>query len=470
MLRRFSVNFALFSMVLDAILIFASLYAAIHIRPFLNVFPFTADIDQPTQVPGLLYPLFSAIWVGIFLLLSVYDSRRNLRVVDEFTSLTLASILAGVSLAGMLYFSYRDVSRALFLTFVLLSYVGLLSWRSGSRLAFRLLNGKAQSHRRVLIVGAGPVGRQLQKKIVQSPYLGLKVAGFLDDDPDKRRGHSDILGSLEEAHGIIKRSPIDDVVIALPQRAHKRVNALVAELHTLPVKVWVIPDYFHLALHKAVIEEFAGIPMLDLRAPALNDYQRMVKRIFDLVLAFLALPPSITLMGLIALVIHLEDRGPVIFRQQRVGENGRLFEMLKFRTMVPGAEEMRFLVEYKDDSGHLVHKTPSDPRVTRAGRFLRRTSLDELPQLFNVIRGDMSLIGPRPEMPYLVDQYEPWQRQRFVVPQGITGWWQVNGRSDKPMHLHTEDDLYYVQNYSLWLDFQILLKTIAVVLRGNGAY
>jgi exopolysaccharide biosynthesis polyprenyl glycosylphosphotransferase len=470
MLRRFSVNFALFSMTLDAILISASLYAAIHIRPFLSTFPLAADINQPMQVPKLLYPLFSAIWVGILLLLSIYDSRRNLRAVDEFTNLTLASILAGVSLAGTLYFSYRDVSRALFLTFVLLSYLSLLLWRSGSRLAFRLLNGKAQSHRRVLIVGAGPVGRQLQEKIVQSPFLGLKVIGFLDDDPDKRKSHPDILGPLERVGEIIKKSAIDDVVIALPQRAHERVNALVAELHRLPVKAWVIPDYFHLALHKAVIEEFAGIPMLDLRAPALNDYQRIVKRTFDLLLAFLALPPSLVLMGIIALAIRLGSSGPVFFRQQRVGENGRLFEMLKFRTMVPHAEEMRSMVEYIDEQGHLIHKTPADPRVTQVGQFLRRTSLDELPQLFNVIRGDMSLIGPRPEIPYLVDQYEPWQRQRFAVPQGITGWWQINGRSDKPMHLHTEDDLYYVQNYSLLLDLQILFKTIGVVLRGKGAY
>lgn len=470
MFRRFSVNFTLFSIVLDGILVALSLAAANYARPFLSFFPFTADINQPMQLPVVLFPLFASIWLSIHLLLSVYDGRRNLRVVDEFTSLTLASLLAGVSLAGLLYFSYREVSRILFLAFLLLAYLLMVLWRSLARLAFRLLNGKAHSHRRVLIVGAGPVGRNLQEQIDKNPFLGLTVSGFLDDDAKKRNRQVDILGNINEAHRIVRSLRIDDVVIALPQRAHKQVSCLVAELHKLPVRVWVIPDYFHLALHKAVIAEFAGIPMLDLRAPALNDYQRMIKRTFDLVLAFLALPPSLTLMGLIALAIRLEDGKPIFFRQQRVGENGRLFQMLKFRTMVPGAEEMRYLVEYEDDSGHLVHKIPSDPRVTRVGSFLRRTSLDELPQLFNVIKGDMSLIGPRPEMPYLVDQYEPWQRQRFAVPQGITGWWQVNGRSDRPMHLHTEDDLYYVQNYSLWLDFQILLKTIAVVLKGDGAY
>jgi lipopolysaccharide/colanic/teichoic acid biosynthesis glycosyltransferase len=138
--------------------------------------------------------------------------------------------------------------------------------------------------------------------------------------------------------------------------------------------------------------------------------------------------------------------------------------------MIPNAEKLSHMVERLDESGNLIHKSADDPRVTRVGRVLRRTSLDELPQLFNVLIGDISLVGPRPEMPHLVERYEPWQRKRFAVPQGITGWWQINGRSDKPMHLHTEEDLYYVHNYSLLLDMQILIKTVGVVLRGKGAF
>ena len=148
-----------------------------------------------------------------------------------------------------------------------------------------------------------------------------------------------------------------------------------------------------------------------------------------------------------------------------------MFEMIKFRSMVKDADRLRDLVEKYDEEGCLIqNKSADDPRITRVGRFLRRTSLDEIPQLFNVLRGDMCLVGPRPELPYLVDQYELWQRKRFAVPQGMTGWWQINGRSDKPMHLHTEEDLYYVQHYSMWLDLQILFKTVWTVLRGKGAY
>jgi lipopolysaccharide/colanic/teichoic acid biosynthesis glycosyltransferase len=144
--------------------------------------------------------------------------------------------------------------------------------------------------------------------------------------------------------------------------------------------------------------------------------------------------------------------------------------MYKFRTMVKDAEKMQPMVQRLDADGNPVYKHPDDPRITRVGRVLRRLSIDEFPQLFNVLRGTMSLVGPRPEMPYLVEKYQSWQRKRFAVPQGATGWWQIHGRSDKPMHLHTEDDLYYVQNYSIWLDIKILVRTVWIVLRGKGAY
>jgi exopolysaccharide biosynthesis polyprenyl glycosylphosphotransferase len=207
-----------------------------------------------------------------------------------------------------------------------------------------------------------------------------------------------------------------------------------------------------------------------LRASAIDDYQRMLKRVFDISIGGIGLLLASPILALVALAIVLEDGHPVFFRQKRAGENGRVFEMLKFRTMIRDAEKMRSEVEYVDADGNLIHKSKNDPRVTRIGRFLRRFSLDELPQLFNILAGTMSLVGPRPEMPYLVEKYQPWQRKRFAVPPGLTGWWQVNGRSDRPMHLHSEDDLYYIQNFSIWLDIQILVRTIWVVLIGKGSY
>jgi exopolysaccharide biosynthesis polyprenyl glycosylphosphotransferase len=246
--------------------------------------------------------------------------------------------------------------------------------------------------------------------------------------------------------------------------------AIVQALDKEPVRLWVALGFFDLALYRTGIEDFAGIPMLDLRASAIDDYQRLIKRIFDFVLSLLGLILISPLLGLISLAILLEDGRPILFRQKRVGENGRIFSMLKFRTMVKNAEELKSQVEQVDADGNLIHKTRNDPRITKVGRVLRRFSLDEFPQLINILNGTMSLVGPRPEMPYLVDKYQPWQRKRFAVPPGLTGWWQITGRSDKPMHLHTEDDLYYIQNYSIWLDIQILVRTIWVVLIGRGSY
>ncbi|RME48344.1 MAG: exopolysaccharide biosynthesis polyprenyl glycosylphosphotransferase, partial [Caldilineae bacterium] len=199
-------------------------------------------------------------------------------------------------------------------------------------------------------------------------------------------------------------------------------------------------------------------------------FQRAVKRTFDIVVGSITLLFALPVMAVVALAIKLDSPGPIFFVQDRVGEGGRLFKMLKFRSMVADADARREEVITQTEDGQLLHKHADDPRITRVGKFIRRTSLDELPQLFNVIKGDMSLVGPRPEMPWLVELYEPWQYKRFAVPQGITGWWQVNGRSDKPLHLHIEEDLYYIQHYSLLLDVLILWKTLAAVVKKSGAY
>jgi lipopolysaccharide/colanic/teichoic acid biosynthesis glycosyltransferase len=203
---------------------------------------------------------------------------------------------------------------------------------------------------------------------------------------------------------------------------------------------------------------------------SLSSCERRIKRVGDLLLGTALFIVSLPLWALIAVAIRLDSPGPILLKQQRVGQNGKLFWMCKFRSMIKGAEEHQHdLIRYTED-GRLLFKYSDDPRVTRVGRILRRTSLDELPQLLNVFRGEMSLVGPRPELPWIVERYEPWQWERFAVPQGLTGWWQVNGRSQKPMHLHTDEDLYYIHNYSLLLDLRILLRTIGVVITGRGAF
>jgi exopolysaccharide biosynthesis polyprenyl glycosylphosphotransferase len=471
MIRRFSVDFAIFTMIVDGLIISASLWLAVLIRPQLDEYvKFAREIPISITIDPLLYPIFSVMWVLVLLLFSVYDTRKNFRFANEMTNITLGSFLASISLAGLLYLSFREISRALFGSFVVFAFFGLVMARVCYRLVFKFNRNKGVKARRVLVLGAGEVGQRLHMQVKKYKDLGFEFAGYLDDDPQKSK-IPQVLGKLDESREIILNKKVNDVVLALPTWAFHKVNELIACLHDLPVRVWVVPDYFALALHQAKIEELAGIPMIDLRAPALNEYQLMVKRLFDLVVTFTTAPLVLPFIGLLALLIRIDSRGPAFFTQKRVGENGRIFKMYKFRTMINDAEQLRHYVEKVDQNGQILQdKTQSDPRVTRLGRILRKASLDELPQLFNVLKGEMSLVGPRPEMPYLVEQYQPWQRRRFAVPQGITGWWQINGRSDKPMHQNTQDDLYYVQNYSIWLDLVIILRTIWVVLKRKGAY
>jgi exopolysaccharide biosynthesis polyprenyl glycosylphosphotransferase len=469
MLRRFSLDFAIFSFVLDTIIIALSLGIATSYRPALNELAFAKYIPGPILLPKLLYLFFPILWTLILYFFSVYDGRRNVRVWKEIASLSGGSLLAMVALAGILYLTFRDTSRLLFLSFAILAFLSILTWRILYRVSFKLGIIKGVHPRRILILGSGFASTEIERQVRSYQNLGLTLVGIIDisNEPTSTQTLS---GPLSEAGQIIHQYQVDDVVITIPGTNSDQLFQVISKLSTLPVKLWIIPDYQKLAVFKAKIDEFAGIPMLDLRAPGLTESQRIIKRSFDLFVTFLLSPIYLPLMGIIALLIHRDSPGPILFRQARAGENGRVFPLYKFRSMVANAEELRHLVEYKDEQGRLVHKTQDDPRVTRIGRVLRRASLDELPQFINVLRGEMSLVGPRPELPHLVEEYELWQHKRFSVPPGMTGWWQIHGRSDRPMHLHTQDDLYYIDNYSIFLDLSILLKTISAVWRRRGAY
>jgi exopolysaccharide biosynthesis polyprenyl glycosylphosphotransferase len=471
MLRRFSINFALLSILIDILVIEASLVLAASFRPYLDGFWFIKPIPEGTGIPLPLYVLFPVITIVIFSAFSLYDGKKLLRVVDEFSSLTFAFLILSIAMAGILYLSFREVSRALFFMFIFFAFCGFLLWRILARVFFRIrkehLNG---STRRVLVVGAGLLGQKVCENITNHAVENLCMVGYMDDDHQDAVKGIKILGRIDDIRQIVHEHKVTDVVVALPHSEYQKLSHIISLIDDAPVRIWVALGFFDLALYKTDITNVAGIPMLDLRASALSEYQLQVKRAFDLILGSVMMVISLPFMIVSSLIIWLQDRGPIIFRQQRIGENGRLFTVYKFRTMVTNAEQLNASVSHNDENGNIIHKTRNDPRVTPMGHFLRRFSLDELPQLFNVLEGSMSLVGPRPELPYLVEKYQPWQRKRFTVPPGITGWWQVNGRSDKPLHLNTEDDLYYIQNYSLLLDIAILMRTTWTVVMGKGSF
>ena len=471
MRRYYQSNYVLFLATADLALTCISLFLAGQAR---FILPYGVRLtEKMVTLPLVVYAAAAVIWGVNFVLFSVYDRRRLLRIVDEAQLVTAAVAMSNLVLAGLLYLTYRDVPRLLFVYFVVLDVFFLLMLRLTLRIGFRIAGARRMQEVRVLIVGAGKVGRQVAQEIQTQSWTGLTLVGYLDDDPTKQESvleGAPVLGQLEAANRLVQSQRIDEVILALPLRAHGPLEDLVLALQTLPVRVRVVPDFFDLAIFRATIEDFGGIPLIGLRDPAIDGYNRTIKRAFDLVIATLGLLLVWPVMLLVAVAIKLDSPGPVFFKQPRVGENARVFTMIKFRSMVVDAEQRQAEVMKTTDNGVVMHKTANDPRITRVGHFIRRTSLDEIPQLFNVLKGDMSLVGPRPELPFLVERYERWQRQRFAVPPGITGWWQINGRSDKLMHLHTEDDLYYIRNYSPLLDLQILWRTIAVVLRGRGAY
>jgi exopolysaccharide biosynthesis polyprenyl glycosylphosphotransferase len=318
---------------------------------------------------------------------------------------------------------------------------------------------------RVLIVGTGDIARSVAEKMMAKSDPGLLLTGFAAEngDTDAPVGSIPVLGNMTDTPAIVDTESIDHIIFALSPNEHRSLKEIILRLYDRPVRIFVVPDVLELAFFRVSMQEWHGIPILGLKEPVITGFARVEKRLFDLIVAAGMLLLLWPVMLVTALAVRLDTPGPIILKQARVGENGSIFTLYKFRSMTQDAD--RQPVDARQG-----HKQRGDPRVTRVGRFIRRTSIDELPQLFNVMKGDMSMVGPRPELPAIVENYEPWQYKRFAVPPGITGWWQISGRSDRPMHLHTEDDLYYISHYSPLLDIQILLKTIWVVIKGEGAY
>ena len=467
MIERISRRLANSVLFWDIVVTLFCLYLTVKLRLLL---PFGQGLQNwQVRLPLVVYVAVAVIWLVVFLLLTPQRSLFTNSMVEATGRLIGSVLLAGLVLAGMLYLSpFRQVSRLQFVYFLSINIAALTVVHFIARWYIRSHLSHYQ-HRRVLIVGTGGLGEQLAHEFAQRPWAGAQVIGFASDTP-LSDSKLPVLGRVAETVAIVQQHHVDEVVFALPHDQQAMMVDLSLQLQRHPVMVHTVPGLIDLAFARTSVGTLGGIPLISLRESTLSESQRLFKRIFDVTVSLLLLLLLAPLMIVLAIWIKLDSDGPVFFVQDRIGEHGKPFKMIKFRTMYQDADRRWHEVAQRDADGRLLHKTPHDPRITRVGRRLRRTSLDELPQLFNVLRGEMSLVGPRPEMPYIVNEYEAWQWQRFRVPPGITGWWQVNGRSDKPMHFHTEDDLYYVQNYSFWLDLMILTKTIIVVWRGQGAY
>jgi exopolysaccharide biosynthesis polyprenyl glycosylphosphotransferase len=466
MLERLGYRLARGVLALDILLTLLCLYAASQIR--LRVDLGNELTSRQTQLPWFVYVIVALVWLTLFLIMVPHRRLATAGLIEAIGRLVATVGLAALTFAGVLYLSLRDVSRLQFIYFTALNLSTLVLFHLAVRL-YAQARSPSPGQRRALVVGDSIAAERLAEEFARRPWTRVTVVGYVSDHRDAP-SRVPRLATVAETPRLVTERQIDEVIFALPAQQHERVAKLSLTLLQQPVMVHMIPGVLDMTFARTPVETMGGIPLISLRESALTQPQRIFKRVFDVLASaglLLLLGPA---MLLIAALIKLETPGPVFFMQERIGEQGRRFKMIKFRTMYQEAERRWQDVARRDEQGRLIHKQETDPRVTAVGRKLRRSSFDELPQLINVLRGEMSLVGPRPEIPHVAEEYEPWQWQRFRVPPGMTGWWQVNGRSDRPMHLHTEDDLYYIQNYSFWLDLRILLKTVVVVWQGHGAY
>jgi exopolysaccharide biosynthesis polyprenyl glycosylphosphotransferase len=458
-------RYRLLLMVLDVLATITCLAAVEYLRPLLP----GNEVAVGSGLPGpLVYLLIAVLSHAVFAVTGVYDIGRMPNFGEQARRLAGSYLLTIISFAGLLFFTFRQVSRLLVIYFSIANLIVLLTARFAvtSYLRFKRPDKGRGS---TVIVGASENGIFMAENMMRFHSSVIRVAGFVDDVQTGSLP-APMLGTIADLPRIVAEAGIEIVVIALPGGCSSQIEDLVFHLESLPVKVYVVPDISGLALASAELEFVGSLLVLGIREPAIKGHRRVAKRVFDVTLSALVVLITWPVLLLIAIAIKLDSPGPVIFVAKRVGENGKLFDMFKFRTMKVGAELLQTEVTTRDRNGIPVFKVKEDPRVTGVGNLLRKTSLDELPQLFNVLRGDMSLVGPRPEQPFITEDYDHWQWQRLSVPPGVTGLWQISGRSELPMHLNTQYDIYYVRNYSTLLDLKILLKTVGVVFNGKGAY
>ena len=450
---------------------------------FLIAYWMRYDLQVPKVVAPenwVPYAVFQPVaWVLTLLLLivfalgGVYHQKRGRSLLDEVYAVLNGTATAIVIVMAATYLIRFYHSRFIFLL-VGAVVVGLLGMeRLLLRIARAELRKRGHGIRRVVIVGAGEVGRSVMRNIVARPELGYLVVGFVDDDPGK--GSTDIgrfkaLGGLENLPHIVGREAVDEVIITLPWMYHRKILSIVRQCERHDVRSRIVPDLFQLSLSRVEVEDLAGIPLLSLSGPSADNWLWWVKRALDFSVGLIGLALTPPLMLVIGLAIKLDTPGPVIFSQTRVGKGGRPFTCYKFRTMRVGADEEKERLARLNEAQGALFKIKNDPRMTRIGRLLRRTSLDELPQLYNILKGDMSLVGPRPPLPEEVSQYLEWHKRRLETWPGLTGLWQVSGRSNLTFDEMCLLDIYYVENWSLTLDTKIVLQTIPKVILGDGAY
>ena len=466
--------------VVDLALTTVAFFAAFFVRDML--LPAVDPAHFPTGLFPIseylkIYPIVLIIWSILFFTYNSYHSHRTIPLTREAIT-TIRVVGVGIVLLATLAYllPLRQLSRSWFILFAAMAAVLLVAEKILVRVIARWVRSKGLNYRTVLIVGTGRRATDIAHLIADHQYWGYKILGFVSDGHRLSNGWARyrIFGSVPELRHILETGeivePIDEIVFAVTRKKLDEMKQIFLLCEELGIRTRVAMNFFQNRVARLEIEELEGVPFLTFTTTPSNEAQLAAKRALDIAVSMLLLALSLPVITLAALLIKISSPGSVLFKQKRIGLNGRMFTLYKFRTMIADAHARRDEVAHLNEMNGPVFKASFDPRVTPVGRWLRKFSLDELPQLWNVLKGDMSLVGPRPPIPEEVASYHRWHRRRLSMKPGLTCLWQVSGRNEIQDFDHwMKLDLQYIDNWSPRLDLKILLKTIPAVLTGKGA-
>ena len=466
MIRRFGTE-------LRALLMLADVLVAVGLALVISAVLFPGDEGDFWQaaVPewrlGLV--LLVSAWVLILWLHGGYRPRARWSIRSDARLIARAIIvLAAVTFAYLYLARLPEVSRSYLIVFFASLFAATVATRAALRAAFESARRRGHNRRNVLVLGTGPRGRELAAKLESHAELGLNVIGFLGDETDELPVKWPLLGPIEDLLSVIHERVVDEVAICLFTEDWGLIESIATTCESEGKLVRLPVPMPALSIATAHVEDLDGTPVLSLLSGPNAALALVAKRVIDVSAAALGMVLLLPLLAGIALAVYLTDGRPIFYRQERVGLQGRRFSLVKFRSMIRDADGMVDELQGQNEVNGHAFKMSSDPRVTRVGRFLRRSSLDELPQLWNVLVGEMSLVGPRPPLPREVAAYDIWHRRRLSMKPGITGLWQIEGRNLAEFDRWVQMDLEYIDRWSPWLDIQILLRTIPAVIRAEG--
>jgi exopolysaccharide biosynthesis polyprenyl glycosylphosphotransferase len=463
----------------DLTLTTVAFFAAFFLRDV--VLPAVAPAYFPTGLFPLseyikVYPMVLIIWSALLFAYHSYHSHRTVPLTAETTTVLRVVLVGNVLLATLAYLiPLRQLSRSWFILFGALSAVLVIVEKILVRIIARYVRMKGLNYRTILIVGTGRRALEVARMIREHKYWGYKIVGFISDGHHLSNGWARyrVFGTVPDLRRLIESGqfaePIDEIVFAVTRKKLDEMKQLFLMCEELGIRTRVAMNFFPNRVARIEIEELEGIPFLTFTTTPSNETQLAFKRLLDIAVSALLLLLSFPALAMAALAIKLTSPGSVLFEQERIGLNGRSFRLYKFRTMIADAHERRGEIAHLNEMSGPVFKAKDDPRITPIGRVLRKFSLDELPQLWNVFKGDMSLVGPRPPIPEEVASYHRWHRRRLSMKPGLTCLWQISGRNNIDFDRWMQLDLQYIDNWSPSLDLKILLRTIPAVLSGRGA-